>query len=103
MGSIAASLSSRSSRSAIPGEGGYGFESNVRMRSNRNLASHRSPPTTRPSIAPTSVNGSVVIADAGYVEEAQPAREYQRARLADLPRLVIPDVTVKPRTLLGPL
>jgi hypothetical protein len=89
------------SRSAIPGEGGYGFESNVRLRSNRSLVSHGSPPTIRPSTAATNVSGSVAITDTGYVE-AQPAREYRRARLADLPRLVIPDVTVKPRTLLGP-
>ena len=94
-GSIAALRSRRSSRSATPGEGGYGFESNVKLRSNRSLATTSKPAVPgRTSVAlPTMMVNDIeyAIAEAGYADEEAPrARERPRGRPADLPRLIIP-------------
>lgn len=103
-GSLTASRSRRSSRSAVPGEGGYGFESNVRLRSNCNFPSAHVPLVpSRASVVPSAAMGGIaehVTTDPGRAEGGAPrAGRYQRGRLADLPRLIIPEVIVKPRPL----
>lgn len=99
----------RSSRSALPGDGGYGFESNIKLRGDRMVPPSVPPLSRRVSGVPSveEIENKVEVditakldQDPDMVERSYTLDQPSR-RATDLPRLIIPNVAVRPIRLAG--